>query len=153
MDKKVLSKAMKFCAYQERSHMEVRSKLYSFGLYKNEVEEIIAELIQENFLNEERFARSFSRGKFNLKNWGRIKIKYELKQRGVSNGNILAGLDEINELEYEKRLVKLLHKKFNSLKQGRLFEKKFKTKKYLIQKGFEPSLIQRIMEEKLQDKE
>lgn len=140
---------MKFCAYQERSHTEVRSKLYSFGLYKTQVETILAELIAEDFLSEERFARAFCRGRFNLKNWGRIKIKYELKLKGVSAANINSGLTEIDEEAYEKRLKKLLQKKFDSIKQGRLSEKKLRTKQYLMQKGFEPLLIQRMMDETL----
>ena len=78
-------KIAKFCAYQERCHQEVRDKLFSFGLLPNDVEEIIFELIQEDFINEERFTKAFVRGKFNYKKWGRIKITQELKRRKISD--------------------------------------------------------------------
>ena len=79
-----LQKAKQYCAYQERSHSEVKEKLYSFGLYKKDVDELLSELISENYLNEERFAIMFAGGKFRIKQWGRIKIKYALKQKQVS---------------------------------------------------------------------
>jgi len=80
-----LPKAKNYCAYQERCHSEVKDKLYGFGLNKNETEQIISTLIEENYLNEERFAISFAGGHFRIKNWGRIKIKIALKQKKVSD--------------------------------------------------------------------
>lgn len=147
-EQKVRSKILRYCAWQERSHAEVRSKLYSEGLRKPAVEKIIAELIAEDYLNEERFARAFCRGKFNLKSWGKTKIKIELRQKGVSDANIRAAFSEIDDEQYLSRLKKLLDKKYNSLKSGRQPEKIFKTKQFLMQKGFEPSLIQQLLNEK-----
>lgn len=149
-EQKLLSKIMRYCAWQERSHAEVRAKLYSEGLRKPAVEKMIAELIAEDYLNEERFARAFCRGKFNLKSWGKIKIKVELKQKGVSDANINAAFSEIDDEQYISRLKKLLDKKYSSLKSDRQPEKMFKTKQFLMQKGFEPSLIQQLLNEKRQ---
>ena len=86
-----LQKIKHYCAYQERCHSEVKEKLYGVGLRKNEVDEIISTLIEENYLNEERFAIQFAGGHFRIKNWGRVKIKYELKQKQVSDYCIKKG--------------------------------------------------------------
>src|ERR1051325_741378 len=93
-----------YCAYQERSHKEVRNKLYEYGLHKNEVEELVTRLITEGFLNEERFAKAFAGGKFRIKKWGRNKIVYELEALGVTPRCVRAGLKEIDESEYRKTL-------------------------------------------------
>ena len=136
----IIAKIQHYCAFQERSHSEVREKLYGSGLYKSQVETIITQLIEDNHLNEERFAVSFARGKFRIKNWGRIKIKYELKQKKVSTYNITKALDEIDETEYEKLLQKLAEKKWKLVKADQINIKKFKTTQYLLQKGFEKHL-------------
>src|SRR5688500_923655 len=86
-----------YCAYQERSHLEVRNKLYSFGLYRGDVDEILAGLITDGFLNEERFAKAFAGGKFRMKKWGRIKITHALESKGVSSNCIRIGLREIDD--------------------------------------------------------
>src|SRR4249919_2672470 len=91
-----LQKAKHYCAYQERCHSEVRDKLYSFGLHRNEVEPLLTQLIEENFLNEERFAIAYAGGKFRIKNWGKEKIKYALKQNKVSEYCIHKALAAIN---------------------------------------------------------
>src|SRR3978361_2267429 len=96
-----------YCAYQERCHSEVKDKLYGFGLKKGEVEELISDLIEENYLNEERFARLYTGGKFRVKQWGRKKIEYELKQKGVNKLNIKIALKEIGEEQYILTLEKL----------------------------------------------
>ena len=80
-----LQKAKHYCAYQERCHSEVKEKLYGFGLWKNDVEDLLSTLIEEDYLNEERFAIQFAGGRFRMKQWGRVKIKYELKQKKVSD--------------------------------------------------------------------
>ena len=95
-----LPKAKHYCAYQERCHSEVKDKLYSFGLNKKEVEQILSQLIEENYLNEERFAIQFAGGRFRIKQWGRVKIKYELKQKQVSEYSIKKALEQIKETEY-----------------------------------------------------
>lgn len=142
-----LQKARHYCGYQERSHAEVKEKLYSFGLRKQEVEESLSQLIEENYLNEERFAIQFAGGKFRMKQWGRIKIKYELKQKQVSEYNIKKAMKEIGEDDYGRILKKLAEKKWSALKgEGvNLFVKMSKTTDYLLQKGFEPELIRQAI--------
>ena len=136
-----LQKIKHYCGYQERCHAEVKEKLYSFGLWKKDVETILAQLIEENYLNEERFAQLFAGGKFRMKQWGRVKIKYELKQKHISEYCIKKGLKEINEDDYQKTLHKLAAAKWKSLKSDKnIFSKKSKTMNYLLQKGYEASL-------------
>ena len=134
-----------FCAYQERCHSEVKEKLFAGGLTENEVDEIISELISEDYLNEERFARAFARGKFRMKQWGRIKIRYELKKRSVSDYCIKKGLSEIDGDEYDKTLKKLFDEKEKLLRgEKNIFTKKKKICDYLIQKGYERELIMEL---------
>ena len=137
-----------YCAYQERCHAEAKEKLYSFGLYKQQVEELLSQLIEENYLNEERFAIQFAGGKFRMNQWGRIKIKQALKQKQVSEYCIRKALDEIDEAYYEKILQKLAAKKWNTVKGPGIsrFVKMSKTSNYLLQKGFEPPLIKRAIQ-------
>ncbi len=141
-----LQKAKQYCAYQERSHNEVKEKLYGFGLYKNDVEELLSVLIEENYLNEERYAIAFAGGKFRMKQWGRVKIKYELQQKRVSTYCIKKALAEIDEEDYEKCLKKLAEAKLATLKSEKnIFVKKSKLQSYLTQKGFEHTLIVAIV--------
>lgn len=145
---KALEKIIKYCAYQERSHVEVKEKLFSYGLYKEQVEELISQLIAENYLNEERYAIAFAGGKFRMKYWGRIKIKYELKQHQVSEYCIKKALSQIDEDQYLERLKKLFADKTTSLKQEKNnFVKKRKIMAYLQQKGYESSLINELLKE------
>ncbi len=136
-------KAKHYCAYQERSHYEVKEKLYSFGLYKQQVEELISQLIEEDYLNEERFAIQFAGGKFRMKQWGRVKIKYELKQKQVSEYCIKKALKQIDEEDYLKTLRKLAEKKWTSVKKTdtNKFSRMSKTTDYLLQKGYEGELV------------
>ena len=137
-----LLKAKHYCGYQERNHLEVKEKLYSFGLWKKEVEEIISTLIEENYLNEERYAIAFAGGKFRMKHWGRTKIKYELQQKKISAYCIKKAMKEIDEKDYGKIFSKLAEKKWASLKNEKnIFAKKRKIQDYLLQKGFEYELI------------
>ena len=138
-----LQKIKQYCAYQERCHQEVRNKLFEFGLYATEVDNIVATLIEENYVNEERFAILFAGGKFRIKQWGRNKIKYELKQKQVSVANIKKAILQIDEDDYEKTLYKQYETYFAKQKGIRQI-KEIKTKKYLIQKGFEIDLINNI---------
>ncbi|MFZ1528939.1 MAG: regulatory protein RecX [Ferruginibacter sp.] len=143
---KALQKIKHYCAYQERSHAEVKEKLYGFGLYKNEVETLLAQLVEENYLNEERFAIAFAGGKFRMKSWGKVKIKYELRQKAVSDYCIRKALASIDEAGYNKTLQKLAREKLASLKGERsIFIKKKKLQQYLLQKGFETNLINEIV--------
>jgi regulatory protein len=138
-----------YCSYQERSHAEVKEKLYGFGLRKPEVEELISKLIEENYLNEERFAESFTRGHFRIKQWGRVKIKYELRQKQVSDYNIQKALASIEEEAYLKTLKKLAETKWKSIKAPgvNVYTRLAKTTAYLLQKGYEPVYIKRVLAE------
>ena len=136
-----LQKIKHYCSYQERCHNEVKSKLYTYGLRKSETEEIIAEIIENNYLNEERFAILFAGGKFRMKQWGRHKIQYELQLKGISSYLIRTALKEIEEEKYLKTLDKLAQTKWNSLKAGNALLRQSKTNAYLLQKGYEQRLI------------
>lgn len=143
---KALQKIKHYCAYQERNHRETKEKLYSFGLYKNEVEQLLSQLVEENYLNEERFAIAFAGGRFRIKQWGRVKIKYELKQKNVSEYCIKIALKAIEEKDYQKKLHQLAEAKLKILKNEKnSFIKKHKLQQYLLQKGFESSLISSIV--------
>ena len=135
-----------YCAYQERAQQEVRDKLYELGMTKDEVEEIMSDLIAENFLNEERFAIQFAGGHFRIKGWGKVKIKHALQQKRVSSYNIKIGLKAIDEDAYLKTLQQLATKKWNSLKGERGLSRMAKTYAFLHQRGFEPVLYQPIVQ-------
>lgn len=143
-----LQKVKQYCAYQERCPSEVKEKLYSLGLYKKEVNELLSELISENYLNEERFAIQFAGGKFRIKQWGRIKIKYALKQKQVSEYCIKKALAAINDTDYRNTLQKLFNHKLKTLKgEKNIFIKKRKLQDHLMQKGFETEMVRKLMAE------
>ena len=141
-----LIKLQKYCAYQDRCHSEVRSKLLDLGMYGDELEEIISDLIQERFLNEERFAQSYVRGKFNTKHWGRHKIVQALKQKSVSAYCINKGLKEIEDARYQEVLELVLEKKIRTTKGKNRYEIKQKTANYGIRRGFEAEFIWSILD-------
>jgi len=132
-----------YCAYQDRCHSEVKTKAFLLGMKKAEVEELTAKLIDEGCLNEERFARSFAGGKFRMKQWGRIKIKSELKTKQISYYCIAAALNEIDENNYKETLHRLAAKRWRSIKGPgtNLFVKMTKTRDYLLLKGYESALV------------
>lgn len=140
-----LQKVRQFCAYQERSHSEVRQKLKDLGVTGHEGEEIISSLIEDNYLNEERFAIQYAGGKFRLKEWGRRKIYYALKEKRVSDQCIGRALAAIDEDDYLETLGRLAEKKYELLKNEPGPLRKKKTTDYLLQKGFEPELINEIL--------
>ena len=141
-----LQKARQYCAYQERCHKEVKDKLYGFGLHKKEVEEVLSQLIEENYLNEERFAVQFAGGRFRIKHWGRVKIKYELKQKQVSDYCVRKALAAIDEDDYEKAAQKLFDEKLRGLKSEKnIFIKKRKLQDHLLQKGYEAEMIRKMI--------
>ena len=142
--KEAARKIRSFCAYQERCHEEVKQKLYSYGIYGEDIDLIIVGLIEENYLNEERFARLFAGGKFRMKGWGRVKIKQELKLKKVGDYIIKRAMTEIDEAAYWDALEKQATKKWDSLK-GRAQEKVVKTTRFLMQRGFELPLIQEVL--------
>ena len=141
-----LQKLKHYCAYQERCHAEVKEKLYNLGVWKKEHDEIIATLIEENYLNEERFAIAYAGGRFRIKQWGRVKIKYELKQKQVSEYCIKKALKQIEEEDYLKTLQKLANQKYASLKSEQHLIRKKKTMDYLLAKGFEMDLVKGVVE-------
>jgi len=132
-----LAKAYKYCAYQERSQFEVRDKLFSFGLENDEIENIIFTLIEENFLNEERFALAYSSGKFRISKWGKIKIKQGLKEKNVSDYCIKKALSSIDNTEYAALIIKLIKQKSKLLTDTNKLSKSKKVINFLLSKGFE----------------
>ena len=141
-----LPKAKHYCAYQERCHREVKDKLYGFGLNTKEVDQILSTLIEENYLNEERFAIQFAGGHFRTKKWGRVKISYALKQKQVSAYCIKKALKQIDEDDYLKTLEKLFEEKLKTLKSEKnIFIKKRKLQDHLMQKGYETDLIRELI--------
>lgn len=140
-----LQKLKHYCAYQERSHFEVKQKLYDLGVWKKDHDEILASLIEENYLDEERFAIAFAGGKFRAKQWGRVKIRYELKQRQVSEYCIKKALKQITEEDYHTTLKKLAEDRYASLKGEQYLVRKKKTIDYLIGRGYEPSMVHGVV--------
>ena len=141
-----LQKLKHYCAYQERCHSEVRTRLFELGVWKNDHDQLIATLIEENYLNEERFAIAYAGGKFRVKEWGRVKIRYELKKKQVSEYSIKKSLRQIDEDDYMKLLTKLAAEKYTSLKKDQYLVRKKKTIDFLIQRGFEPDLVNQAIE-------
>lgn len=134
-----------YCAYQERCHAEVRNKLIALECFGEDLEEAVSILIEENYLNEERFAVAFAGGKFRVQAWGRVKIKQQLKLKHVSDYCIRKGLASIDEDDYLKTLQQLLLKKKSSLSSEKnQWRQQQKIFNYLIQKGYELDLIQEI---------
>ena len=145
-----LEKIKYYCAYQERSHKEVRSKLLELKVYGNDLENHIAVLIDENYLNEERYACAIARGKFKYKQWGRNKILQSLKQQQVSTYCIQKAMKEIDEQEYISTLQNLADKKMAILSaEKNAFIKMGKLKNYLLQKGYEAEYIHEIVKDNL----
>ena len=138
-------KIQSYCAYQERSHKEVRDKLYGFGLYKDDVDLLCTELIQENFLNEERFAQAYAGGKFRIKKWGWKKIELHLKEKGVSAYCLKQAKKEIDAQEYLKAIEELAMAKTKTVTGKTPFEIKAKVANFLAGRGFETDLIWQIL--------
>lgn len=134
-------KIQHYCAYQERSHKEVRTKLYEYGLHRADVDEILSNLITDGYLNEERFAKAFAGGKFRMKKWGRIRITHALESKGVSPNCIRIGLKEIDESSYVLTLRNLLHEKSQSMAEENPFVLRDKLSRFAIHKGYEPALV------------
>ena len=140
-----LQKLRHYCRYQERCHSEVKNKLSELGVGKNDHDEMIMELIQENYLDEEKFALSFTIGKFKMRQWGRKKIQYSLKEKRVNDDSIQKALEKINEKDYRHTLKKLAKEKYASLKNEQWLIRKKKTMDYLVQKGYEMELVSAVM--------
>lgn len=143
----IKQKMVNYCVYQDRCHQEVERKMREFLLVPEAKDEILLYLMRENYLNEERFTRSYIRGKFYIKSWGRIKIRNHLKFKGVPEKLINKSFDEIDADDYEKTLQKLWHDYYSRQGGTQEYQKKSKTIKYLLGKGFEYENIQEVMKE------
>jgi len=138
-------KAQATCAYQERCQEEMRDKLYDWGLHSIEVENIIAQLITDNFLNEERFAIAFAGGKFRIKKWGRVKIKLELKKRKISDYCIRKALQQIDDRDYLRTIRELIAKKGKEIKGGKEHIRNYKIARFVASRGFEQDVVWEVM--------
>lgn len=136
-----------YCSYQERCHLDVVDKLKELALPNHQIDEVIVHLIQNNFLNEERFARSFARGKHRIKHWGKIRIVNELKQRHISAPNIKCALTEIPEAEYYDTLDKTAERHWETILETNPQKKKKKFCDYLLRKGWESNLVYQKLKE------
>ena len=139
--KEIEFKLKQYCSYQDRCHSEVESKLSKFNLISQAKDQILFNLINEDYLNETRFCKSFVRGKFKIKNWGKRRIIQELKSRKISEFNIKKGLSEINEFDYQEKFENLFNKKLSSLENLNSIDKKKKIFSYLQYRGWETNLI------------
>ncbi len=143
----LLAKAEHYCAYQERSHFEVRMHLLEWGAKGDVLEEILSLLIQHNFLNEERFATTYTRGKFNLKGWGKLKIKQRLKLKQIPSSIIEKALNSIPTDEYEEKLRNILNQKKQTITESNAFKNQHKLTQFALSRGFESSLIYQLLRE------
>lgn len=130
-----------YCAYQERCHKDVKSKLREMKMIPEAIDKILVHLIEHNYLNEERFAKAFVRGKFRIKKWGKNRLVRELKFREISKYSIESGLKEINQEEYHEVLDELVKKRIAQVKEQNIFKKKRKVADYLLYRGWESHLI------------
>lgn len=140
-----IAKLEHYCAYQERCHYEVVEKLKQMNMIPLAIDEIVYHLIQHNYLNEERFAKSFVRGKFNIKHWGKNRIIRELKFRKISEYNIKSGLKEISEEDYVDKLHSIAKKKLDSIQETNRYKKRKKLADYLLYRGWESHLVYELV--------
>lgn len=145
MFEQVYPKIKQYCRYRERCHFEVKQKLFAMGLALKDVEVLLCRLIEEDILNEERYAIQFAGGRFRLNKWGKVKIVYELRQKKVNENIIKRALKEIEEPDYEASLQKLALTKWESLKAEHYIARQAKTIAYLHQKGYEGGIIQQVI--------
>lgn len=136
-----LSKAMRFCAYQERCVKEVKQKLKKINVSNTDSDKILEILIEDNYLNQKRFALSFVSGKFRIKKWGKNKIKNELFKKDIEKEIIELAISEIDIKEYKKCMQQLFQEKLKTIKGENDFIKKNKVANYLLSKGYESELI------------
>ena len=139
--KEALQKLEHFCAYQERCHDEVVTKLYNLKMTRDEIDIVLVQLIEGNFLNETRFACSFARGKHRIKHWGKIRITNELKARNISSTNITLALKEISSEEYFETFENLAERSWNSISETNLLKKRKKFCDYMLRRGYESNLV------------
>ena len=143
----VLDKMAKYCAYQERCVKDVKDKLKTFDLPQEEKDKILDYLLDNRFVNDERFAKSFVRGKVNQSGWGLNKIRFHLMQTGITKELTDEALGQTDEEVYRQRLIDILRTKAKTVKAENDFEKKRKLAAYAMQKGFEGSLVWEVLKE------
>ena len=134
-------KLERYCIYQDRCHKEIETKLRAFTLIEEAKNQIILHLMEHDFLNEERFSKSFARGKFNIKKWGKQRITQELKMRNISDYNIKTALKEIDEELYLKTIYKIAERRNEIINETDFYKRKKKLTDFLIRKGYEYNLI------------
>lgn len=146
-----IQKLQRYCAYQERCHSEVRTKLLDIKIYGDLLEEVIGELIKDDFLNEQRYAETYAGGKFRIKKWGKQKITNHLKSKRVSDYCIQKGLAVIDETEYEKTLNDLVTKYYHERRDSNngKYQLHKKCMKFCQNKGYEYHLIKKALDGKL----
>ena len=137
----------KYCAYQDRCHQEIERKLWEMRMIPEAREVIFLHLMEHDFLNEERFSRSFARGKFRIKQWGRHRIERELKQKEISAYNIKAGLSEISPEDYEETFLEVSRKRFLSVDETDKYKKRKKVADFLLRKGFESHKVYEVLKD------
>ena len=147
----VLDKMAKYCAYQERCVKDVTDKLRSFEISQKDQDEILRYLMDNRFVNDERFAHAFVRGKINQSGWGLNKIRFHLMQKGIAKEIIEDALQGTDEETYRQRLIDILKTKARTVKAENDFEKKRKLAAYAIQKGFEANLVWEILKEDFEE--
>lgn len=143
----VLDKMAKYCAYQERCVKDVRDKLKTFEIPEEEKAKILDYLLDNRFVNDERYAKAFVRGKVNQSGWGVNKIRFHLIQKGIDKNIIEEALGQTDEEAYKQRLIEILKTKSKTVKASNDFEKKRKLAAYAMQKGFEGSLVWEVLKE------
>ena len=136
-----------FCAYQERCQQEARERLADKGIFGDDAEQLIVQMIEEGFINEDRFARAFARGKFRLKKWGRHKIQQELSRRNISSNCLKSAMKEIDEEEYWETLLAIAEKRVQSGRGKEAFVLRQQSYQYLLSRGYESSLIEEALKE------
>lgn len=147
----ILDKMAKYCAYQERCVKDVVEKLKTFDLSPKDQKDILNYLIDNRFVNNERFAHAFVRGKINQSGWGLNKIRFHLIQKGISKETIEGALQEADPEMYRQRLIELLQSKAKTVKAANYFEKKRKLAAFALQRGFEASLVWEVLKEDFED--
>lgn len=145
----IQQKIAQYCVYQDRCHKEVEEKIKSYDLIPEAREMILLNLMKDNFLNEERFAKSFARGKFRIKHWGKNRIVNELKMRDISSYNIKTALKEIDEKEYISTIYKITENRNNVISESNPYKRKKKLIDFLLRKGFETELIFKTVDDVL----
>jgi regulatory protein len=145
MNSEILQKLARYCAYQERCVQELEQKMKTFEVLPSEFSEYVAWLSENNYLNEARFVEIFVRSKFNQKGWGRTKINYELRKRGISASLLASAWDGIDDQDYIEKARTFLQKKKDEIKAGTSPQRYQKCYNYGLSKGYESSLVRELL--------